>query len=193
MSQDSQLPRRLSATPIAEGNWLRLEKIEYLDREGRSRTWEAVERRRQQGAVVMIAVLRPSNRYVFIQQYRPPVGGLVFEFPAGLIDPDETPERTAVRELYEETGFHGTVSWLSAPTLNTPGMTSEFAHQALMEVDETLPCNRNPTPTPDEGEDIEVFLVEVERVPDVIREREAAGATVDSKVVAYFLGAGARW
>lgn len=31
------------------------------------------------------------------------------EIPAGLVDARETPEECAIRELYEETGYHGVV------------------------------------------------------------------------------------
>jgi ADP-ribose pyrophosphatase len=41
------------------------------------------------------------------KQYRPPVDQVVIEVPAGLIDPGETPEECAVRELKEETGYVG--------------------------------------------------------------------------------------
>ena len=33
------------------------------------------------------------------------VGGIAVNFPAGLIDPGETPETAAARELWEETGL----------------------------------------------------------------------------------------
>jgi ADP-ribose pyrophosphatase len=41
------------------------------------------------------------------KQFRPPIGKIVIEIPAGLIDEGETPEECAVRELQEETGFIG--------------------------------------------------------------------------------------
>lgn len=41
------------------------------------------------------------------KQYRAPIDQVVIEVPAGLIDPGETPEECAVRELKEETGYLG--------------------------------------------------------------------------------------
>lgn len=38
-----------------------------------------------------------------------PIDKISIEVPAGLIDPGETPEQTAVRELKEETGYVGEV------------------------------------------------------------------------------------
>ena len=42
---------------------------------------------------------------IIIEQFRPPVNAYVIEMPAGLIDPKETIESTAFRELEEETGY----------------------------------------------------------------------------------------
>ncbi|KAG8142573.1 putative ADP-sugar pyrophosphatase-like isoform 2 protein [Naja naja] len=40
---------------------------------------------------------------VLVKQFRPPIGAFCLEFPAGLIDSNETPEVAALRELEEET------------------------------------------------------------------------------------------
>lgn len=44
------------------------------------------------------------------KQFRPPVGRVCIEVPAGLVDAGESAEEAAVRELREETGFVGVVS-----------------------------------------------------------------------------------
>ena len=190
MERNVSRPRRLEVDVTGAGKWLRLEEILYVDRQGRRRTWEAAARQQQQGAVLMIPVLRPSDRYVLVRQYRPAADRVVLEFPAGLIDAGEPPETTALRELCEETGYTGTITWLGSPAFNSPGMSGECAIVALMDIDETRPENRSPTPDQDDGEDIEVCLVEKGRVPAFLRETAAAGLGVDIKVVSYFLGAG---
>jgi 8-oxo-dGTP pyrophosphatase MutT (NUDIX family) len=53
---------------------------------------------------------------VLEKQFRPPVGKVCIEVPAGLIDEGETPEEAAVRELKEETGYVGEVS-VSSPLM----------------------------------------------------------------------------
>lgn len=50
---------------------------------------------------------------MIIIQYRPPVEAFCVEFPAGLIDEGESPEQAAVRELREETGYSGKVSFFN--------------------------------------------------------------------------------
>lgn len=43
---------------------------------------------------------------VVLKEYRYPIRTWQKEFPGGLIDPGETPEKAAERELQEETGYH---------------------------------------------------------------------------------------
>jgi len=95
-------------------------RITYSDPEGVERTWESAERlTRPKGCdidgVGVIAILQDpskpdeSPRILLQKQWRPPVNATVIEVPAGLIDPKETPEVCAVRELKEETGYVGEV------------------------------------------------------------------------------------
>jgi ADP-ribose pyrophosphatase len=50
-------------------------------------------------------VLDEAGRVVLINQYRPPLGRMTLETPAGTVDPGETPEQAMTREILEETGF----------------------------------------------------------------------------------------
>ena len=54
---------------------------------------------------VIAVVLDERGRVVLIDQYRPPLGRLTLETPAGSIEPGETPEQAMKREILEETGF----------------------------------------------------------------------------------------
>jgi 8-oxo-dGTP pyrophosphatase MutT (NUDIX family) len=177
----------------AAGRFLRLEELVYLDARGQERRWESAARQGNAAAVLVIPTLRPSGRLVLIRQYRPPVDAFVIEFPAGLVDPGETPEQAAEREVLEETGYHGTVRWTGPQTCSSPGMTSEGVRLVLMDVDESAPENRHPQACLDEGEEIEVCLVRRHDLAAFLRTRQDAGDCLDSRTAAYALGLGVAW
>jgi len=55
--------------------------------------------------IAIIVPITTDGRFVLTQEYRHGVGKIMYQFPAGAIDPDETPEAAARRELAEETGY----------------------------------------------------------------------------------------
>ena len=56
-------------------------------------------------AVVLIMHDDKKEKILLNKEFRLAVGEWVYNFPAGLIDPGETPEIAAKRELWEETGL----------------------------------------------------------------------------------------
>jgi len=171
---------------IANGKWLRLESIQYTDAYGKDRSWECVSRQRCGGAVLMIAELVPSGRLILVRQYRPPAGKIVFEFPAGLIEPGESPLAAAVRELKEETGYEGKIVKVFPPAFNSPGLSGEFVVTVLMQVNEKEQQDQLQTDF-DETEDIETVLVPKSGLPEAIEAEYRSGNGVDAKVLAYAL------
>ena len=175
-------------TPLAEGKFLRLELIEFTDEKGKKRSWEAVRRTGGRGAALIIPRLVPDNAFVLIRQFRAPAGKYVVEFPAGLVDPGESPEQTAPRELYEETGYEGRVVRCLKPGSSSPGMSGECVTMVLMEIDAERYRNAPPAAHPEENEHIEVFTVPAEKMPELLAERRALGDGIDAKIQAFLLG-----
>ena len=178
----------LDRETIASGGWISLQKIRYLGHDGKVRTWESASRINSQGAVMMIPVTRPGDKLVIIRQFRPPTGRLVYEFPAGLINPGEDPREAAVRELKEETGYVGTVDYCSPQVFTSPGLSSEFVHLVKMSVDlENQPDLETHF---DESEYIETFLVGQDELADFIRKAEREGCGVDTKMYMWAISRG---
>ncbi len=182
-----QFPAVTDSVTLASGRFLELRTLTWIDRHGNIRQWESADRRGDQRAVLMIATLRPSGRIVLIRQFRPPVDAHVIEFPAGLIDGDESPETAALRELREETGYIGQVESVSPFACSSPGLTGEAVALVEITIDETLPENVSPIAQPDTGEDIERFTVPLAGLQAFLDEQVKAGSRIDNKVVAYAL------
>ncbi len=75
-----------------------------------------------------VAVLAfEEGKMLCVRQYRHGPGRMTLEVPAGLIDPGESPEAAALRELAEEAGLSGRVEKLSG-FYASPGFCDEFIH-----------------------------------------------------------------
>lgn len=188
-----QLPRCIGSVPLAEGRFLRLEKIRYLDRQGQARSWEAAQRQERQQAVLIIAQLRHCGDFLFIRQFRAPLNSFVIEFPAGLIDEGESPAAAAIRELHEETGYHGRVLWDCGPGSSSAGLCGELVTTVFMEIDEKAANNAQQQQQLEDGEDIAVIPCAPARIAAFLRERQEAGDILDSRLAAWAAGCGWQW
>jgi ADP-ribose pyrophosphatase len=76
------------------------------------------------GAAAVVPFASPDE-VLLIRQFRHAAGGAILEVPAGKLDPGETPETCAARELEEETGQRAgrleALGWI----WTTPGFTDE--------------------------------------------------------------------
>jgi ADP-ribose diphosphatase len=67
-------------------------------------------------------------RVLLIRQFRHAADGFIWEVPAGRLDPGETPEHCAERELEEETGRRAGRLERLTTIFTTPGFTDEKIH-----------------------------------------------------------------
>jgi len=82
------------------------------------------------GAVLIVPILT-DGRLVLERQFRYPIGSVMLEFPAGKIDPQESPLATARRELREEAGYAAD-TWLHLGTVHPEiGYSSEAIEMYL--------------------------------------------------------------
>lgn len=186
------LPRIDSVTPVASTQWLALQTLSWTDQEGKARKWDVATRttkraRDKADAVVIVPLLRKAGsskvETLLLDQYRPPVGRVTVEFPAGLIDKDETPEDAALRELREETGYVGEkckiVPQVSREVCMSPGLTDESLHCVVVEVDLDNPYNRGtPKPQLDDGEHVVVRRVDLKQGLKSVLDDNASGMPI---------------
>ena len=81
-----------------------LKNYEMISRNGDITDFEGLHGKAAD-AVVIIATDENGEKILIDREYRMAPGEWVYNFPAGLIDPGETPEVSAKRELMEETGL----------------------------------------------------------------------------------------
>ena len=82
---------------------------------------------RHPGAAAVVPFL-DDERVLLIRQHRHATGGTLLEIPAGKLDPGESPETCAARELEEETGYRtGRLERLGS-IWTTPGFCDEVIH-----------------------------------------------------------------
>ena len=90
---------------------------------------KAVTHRNHPDGVILYGVYGDQkDKVVLIRQYRYPLGGYVYEFPAGLVEEGEDMLSAATREMFEETGLTFTPKEggsYSRPFFTTIGMTDE--------------------------------------------------------------------
>ncbi|HEY8781058.1 MAG TPA: NUDIX hydrolase [Mucilaginibacter sp.] len=76
-------------------------------------------------AVALIIPLLSETQVIIIKQYRASVDAFIWEFPAGKKMDGESIQRTALRELEEETGFKATQLTLIGEFYTAPHFTNE--------------------------------------------------------------------
>ena len=114
---------------------------------------------------VNIVAITPEKKVLAVQQFRFGVGKTTVEIPAGIMNPGETPEQAAIRELKEETGYTA-ANWKYLGWVETnPAFLNNLCHHWL-----ALDAVQTSSPELDEGEEISVTALSLEEVRREIDE-----------------------
>ncbi len=135
--------------------------------DGRHSEFEVV---RHPGGAAVLPILA-DGRVVLLRQYRPALGKMIYEIPAGRLEPGESPGDCAARELQEEAGYRAGAIRPLGGLWSTPGFCDEYIYlflaSDLTEVEQQL----------EEDELIELCIVSMQDAIEMV----AGDDILDSK------------
>jgi 8-oxo-dGTP pyrophosphatase MutT (NUDIX family) len=136
---------------------------------------------------VNVVAVTTDDHLVLVRQFRPGIGAVHYEIPAGTVEQGEDVEAAARRELLEETGFgHGRWSVLTRLSAN-PALQDNVTTTFLAEGVERLSA-----PRPDATEDLRVHLLKVDDALGLIDHGEMIQALHSAPLLRYLLGRAGR-
>ena len=168
----------IDSTVVTKSQFATMVAVNYEDRRGNRKRWHMVTREEQPkcitgkirhpDATIIVPYHRQEDKLVVIKEFRVPVGGYQYGFPAGLLDPGEELTTTAARELQEETGLDLVRVFRHSPAIfSSAGITDEAISMVFAEVQGTPATHRN-----GDSEDIEVFLLDRAAVRELLQRTD---------------------
>lgn len=125
------------------------------------------------GVIIYSIYGEKKDRVVLIRQYRYTLGGYIYEFPAGLVEPGEDFRQAAVREMYEETGLElaplKVDPSFEKPYFTTVGMTDESCATVYGYASGSISRAAQ-----EASEEIEIVLADREEVRRILKEERVA-------------------
>lgn len=169
-------------TKKTDNRFLHFYELEAIHRDGKtspyfmaSRTGDpeqlkAVAHHNNPDGVILYGVYgEQKDKVVLIRQYRYPIAGYVYEFPAGLVEPGEDLLTSGAREMFEETGLTFRPIGFTKPFFMSVGMTDESCGTVFGYCEGT-PTNCNQ----EASEEIQVIIADRNECRRILKEESVA-------------------
>ena len=120
--------RTTGPTRVYQGRFINVDLETFRNPAGKTLSLEIIH---HPGAAAVVPVVDPDvadPEILLLRQFRHAAGGVIWEIPAGVLEPGENPEACARRELREETGAEAARIDRLSTIFTTPGFTDERIH-----------------------------------------------------------------
>ncbi|KAL7713368.1 MuT/nudix family protein [Entamoeba marina] len=181
---------------LYEGNYITLEMIDYHTPQGNLK-WESATSKTKKlsgldvDAVELVPIVhypvskKPSS-LVFISEFRVPVGCKVWQLAAGLVDPNETIENSAIRELKEETGYIAEkILRITEKIAAAPALSDTNVKYVSMLINGDAEENINPVQELEQSENIQVHVVPLNEVESFLTKKSEAGGIIEARLFCF--------
>lgn len=163
-------PKILSTSLLAESRLFRIEALDMRFSNGANATFECL--RAQGDGVVMVAAINDRRELVMVREYAACIDRYELGFVKGKIDPGESAETAAGRELIEETGFAASSIESLRKVYTSPGY-NDF-HTTLFIATGLRPAEAEG----DEAEPLEQVIWPIPKIRDLFDHHEVNDARV---------------
>lgn len=174
---------------VSGGRYLIRYDLEYTLQNGQAKRYEMVSRTPVTGpadldggaadGVVMVILNADGTRLLLNREFRPAVGKVLYNFPAGMTEPGETTAQAVRRELWEETGLSLTEMVADCGlSYGAVGISNESSSVCLGRADDTAPFSAHH----EAAEEIEPVWVSKEQAGQILR-----GGQVTARVQMFLL------
>ena len=131
---------------------------------------------------INIIAVTDDDKFITVKQHRLGTDEITLETPGGLIETNETPEETALRELREETGYEaGEIHLLKKLSVN-PAILNNYIYLFY-----APHCKKIHEQNLDSAEDIEVLTFTRDEIADMIRNGTINHSIIVTAFYHYFL------
>ena len=168
----------IDSTVVSTSRFVTVVAVTYEDQRGNIKQWHMVTRGerpkcitgaiRRPDAAIIVPYHRQAEKLAVIREFRVPVGGYQYGFPAGLLDTGEDLAAAARRELKEETGLDLVRICRYSPAIfSSAGITDESIAMVFVEAQGTPDTRLN-----EDSEDISVHLMDRDAVRGLLERND---------------------